>query len=183
MSTPTIDLTHLLNNFTTLQAHFSQTTEDVSHTVIAQSEGVVAIQRPGKFRWEAEQPTHQIVITSGHTLWIYDVDLKQAIQVNLDQGVINPARLLSGKISTLLKEFSVKEIGDHDATIFQLTPKKTNDQFRSVSILFRHNHLAQMKINTTLAQTSVFDFSKVVLNGRLSPDIFIFTPPSGVTIL
>ena len=34
--------------------------------------------RPGRFRWETSDPYQQTVIANGDTLWIYDVDLKQA---------------------------------------------------------------------------------------------------------
>ncbi|MFK3617120.1 outer membrane lipoprotein chaperone LolA, partial [Coxiella burnetii] len=96
-SDATTQLSQLLSNFRTYQAKFNQITFDGQDRVIQQSHGRVMIMRPGRFRWETDSPTKQIIITNGKTLWVYDVDLSQATQQPLAQKTnINPASLLSG---------------------------------------------------------------------------------------
>src|SRR3989338_3432080 len=87
--TAALELTQLLNGFSTFQAQFTQTTTDVNHQVLQQSSGTMMLMRPGRFRWETQNPTHQIVITDGKTLWIYDVDLKQATKQAIQNAPIN----------------------------------------------------------------------------------------------
>src|SRR3990167_4745124 len=117
-------LSGLLNQFTTFQAQFKQKTTDVENNVLQESEGRMMLVRPGRFRFETHNPTHQIVITDGKTLWVYDVDLKQATKQTIQHSAINPAKLLSGDTNTLLKQFTVHMILHRDVLVFQLIPKK-----------------------------------------------------------
>ncbi|MDR0997346.1 MAG: outer membrane lipoprotein carrier protein LolA, partial [Zoogloeaceae bacterium] len=42
------------------------------------SVGRLDVQKPGKFRWQIEQPAPQLMVCDGTTLWFYDQDLNQA---------------------------------------------------------------------------------------------------------
>ena len=99
-----VQLTRLLNQFTTLKANFTQKTVDINNQVLQKSNGNVMLQRPGHFRWETLAPSHQIVTTNGNTLWVYDVDLKQATKESLKHIPVNPAKLLSGHVAVLRSE-------------------------------------------------------------------------------
>jgi len=178
-----VKLSELLNQFTTLQAQFKQTTVDASNHLLQHSYGRVMIQRPGRFRWETQSPTHQIVITDGKILWVYDVDLKQATKQAIQKSAINPAKLLSGNIHDLLKDFTIHLIVHSSAETFQLIPKKLNQQFHSLSMTFVHEKLSNMQIHSTLNQTTTFAFSDVRLNTHLDPLLFEFKAPSGVDVL
>lgn len=176
-------LSQLLNHFTTLQAQFTQTTHDAQGNMMQKSMGAVMIARPGRFRFETVKPMHQIVITNGKVLWVYDVALKQATQQPIEQSQMNPARILSGHVETLLQQFTVRAISRQNTLIFELIPKKPNQQFHSVEILFTHNVLSGMQIESSAGQTTQFDFSNVKLNAPLSPSLFEFKAPKGVDTL
>lgn len=181
--TAALELTQLLNGFSTFQAQFTQTTTNVQHQVLQQSNGTMMLMRPGRFRWETQNPTHQVVITDGKTLWIYDVDLKQATKQSIQNSPINPAKLLSGDVSTLMKQFDVHMIPHQNALVFQLIPKKPVREFRSVAIAFKNHELHSMQIQNTMEQTNTFTFSNVKVNKSLSPNLFKFTAPQGVDVM
>lgn len=181
--TAALQLTQLLNGFSTFQAQFTQTTTDLNQQVMQQSSGTMMIMRPGHFRWETKIPTHQIVITNGKILWVYDVDLKQATKQSIQNSPINPAKLLSGDVATLMKQFSVHLIPHKNSIVFQLIPKKPMREFRSVAIAFQHHELHSMQIQNALEQTNAFVFTHVVINKPLSPDLFKFIPPQGVDVM
>lgn len=176
-------LVALLNQFITLKANFTQTTVDLNQQILQNSNGTVILKRPGHFRWETMKPTHQIVITNDNTVWIYDVDLKQATKQSLQNLPINPATLLSGHIDTLLKQFTVHLIPHHNIMVFQLMPKTPNNAFRSVALVFANSKLKSMHIENNMGQTTVFDFSNVIFNSVLSADLFHFSAPQGVDVL
>src|ERR1700738_1559929 len=73
-------LSQSLGNYTTYEANFQQTSYGKKNHAAQKSHGKVYMMRPGKFRWETTQPYQQTVIANGNTLWIYDVDLRQASQ-------------------------------------------------------------------------------------------------------
>ncbi len=181
--TPAQNLSNLLNQFTTLQAQFTQKTTSAHNTLLQHSNGTVMIKRPGQFRFETLKPEHQIVITNGNDLWVYDVALKQATKQSLQNSPMNPATLLSGNVNTLLQQFTVRFNQHSDLSVFQLIPKKNHQQFRSIIIAFSHEKLSSIQIQNNLNQTTQFTFSHIKLNAHLSPSLFYFNAPSGVDVL
>ncbi|MDP1574125.1 MAG: outer membrane lipoprotein chaperone LolA [Coxiellaceae bacterium] len=182
-STAANQLAKLLNNFTTLAANFSEVTADDSQRVLQKSKGVMMLMKPNYFRFETEKPTHQIVITDGKVLWVYDVDLKQATRQEIQNLPINPAKILSGDVNNFLQKFNVQLMPHQNRLVFQLIPKKQSQAFRSVVLVFRHQELESMQVTASLGQVSTFNFSHLVMNPRLSRAIFHFSPPTGVDIL
>ncbi|MCX7125265.1 MAG: outer membrane lipoprotein chaperone LolA [Gammaproteobacteria bacterium] len=178
-----VQLTRLLNQFTTLKANFTQKTVDINNQVLQTSNGNVMLQRPGHFRWETLQPSHQIVTTNGNTIWVYDVDLKQATKESLKHIPVNPAKLLSGHVAVLLKQFTIHLIPHQNIMVFQLIPKKPNKEFCSLALAFSHEKLISMQIENSLKETTTFDFSDLELNTSLSPTVFEFSAPAGVDVL
>lgn len=182
-STAASQLSHLLDTMHSFQAHFSESVMDSGQALIQKSTGEVMLKRPGKFRWETKNPTHQIVMTNGNTLWVYDVDLAQATKQSLNDLPANPAQFLSGNVDALLKKFSVRMIPHKQILVFQLTPKQKNQQFTSVAFAFEQGELHSMQIETTLNQVSTFIFSNIKMNPSLSDALFEFTAPKGVDVL
>lgn len=182
---PVVDeLNTLLNAYQTYQANFTQETYMEGGGPAQKSSGRVMMMRPGKFRWETNQPTQQIVIANGDTLWIYDVDLQQATRQTIaTQGGVNPAALLTGDVPTLIKQFAITKIKRQGAVWFQLTPKSTDNSFTLVQMQFRQGELVNIRVKNNLGQTSRFHFTGVRLNAHLNPKLFIFTPPKGVDVL
>lgn len=173
-------LGRLLNNFTTYQADFSQVTEDTHRQILQHSNGVMMMMRPNHFRWETKKPEHQIVITDGKTMWVYDVDLQQVTKQSIQNSPINPAKLLSGDVNALVKQFNVSEISNN---IFILTPKKQNPDFKSIRIIFSNNKLTCMQIISAMNQTSIFNFTNIIVNSHLSPTLFQLNTPKNVDVL
>lgn len=181
--TPADQLAKLLDQFTTVKANFTQETLDIYQHVLARSKGTMMLAKPNHFRWDTQLPTHQIVITDGTTLWVYDVDLKQATKQKIENNAMNPAKLLSGNTDQTLKQFDVRMIPHKSIVVFQLTPKNSKEPFTSIAIAFTHDKLSSMHIETAQKQMSIFNFSNVKLNAHLSPDLFQFTVPAGVDVL
>ena len=183
-TTSTQQLSQYLNHFTTFQAHFNQQTVDQNHASLQNSEGTVMLMRPGRFRWNTSSPSHQVVVTNGKLLWIYDIDLQQVTKQNLAQSGTDPAQLLSGHVNTLLQQFNITILKQNSASItFQLTPKKSSQQFKSVVMTFDNKKLVQLEVINSLDQTSIFKFSNIILNAPLSPNLFNFKAPAGVDVL
>ncbi len=63
------------------------------------SYGKMALERPGKFRWEVTKPIPQLIIANEAKLWIYDPDLEQVTirRLKVTSGE-TPALLLSHEI-------------------------------------------------------------------------------------
>src|SRR5438105_3435289 len=71
------NLANLLDAVKSMQANFTQTVYDNHGKSVQTSYGRMAIERPGKFRWEVTKPIPQLIIANESRLWIYDPDLQQ----------------------------------------------------------------------------------------------------------
>ena len=121
------ELIQLLNNIHTMQATFKQfMVNDAGAPVGKKTSGQMALVRPGKFRWEATQPSKQLIIVNDNNVMIYDVDLEQVIKRKVDyKQPGNPAMLLSGSTETLKQVFKITKLKKEGGGIwFKLTPKK-----------------------------------------------------------
>ena len=72
------ELRQFVENVRTLNGRFVQTQTDEHGELVSSGAGMVAIARPGKFRWSYDQPYEQLMVCDGQTIWAYDPDLKQA---------------------------------------------------------------------------------------------------------
>src|ERR1700730_12125110 len=77
------DLESILTSTKTTQADFSQVLTDTKGNQLQTSNGSMAIERPGKFRWDIKSPMKQLIIADGSFLWIYDTDLEQVTKKKL----------------------------------------------------------------------------------------------------
>ncbi|MCH9770329.1 MAG: outer membrane lipoprotein chaperone LolA [Gammaproteobacteria bacterium] len=174
------NLSQLLQGYNSYYAKFTQLTYNNSGQLFNRSNGQVWLLRPGKFRWETLSPSHQILITNGKTLWIYDVDLSQATQRPLTRsGQFSPAQLLTGDAKALAQHFSV----NYKNGWYILTPKDKGFNVKRIQLQFQKNKLAALQFSSNLGQTSKFEFTGIQLNPNLKPNFFNFKAPAGVDIL
>jgi outer membrane lipoprotein carrier protein len=150
------------------------------------SSGKMALARPGKFRWETNAPSKQLLIADGKTVWIYDKDLKQVTQKKQNtKSQVTPAMILSDSTPFLLQSFKVKLLPTQNSTEkwFQLTPKSTESLFQSTTLVFQNNELRIMQIISTIGQRTVLRFSQVKNNPSIKASIFQFHIPKGVDVV
>lgn len=178
------ELVKLLGSFTSMQANFVQNSFDAHGNLLQKSSGQMALQRPGKFRWNTTSPNKQLLIADGKNLWIYDADLQQATKQKLDPSKnTNPASLLSGSIDSLQQRFSVNRMPSSGAgEWFELKPTAKNDMFQWIRLHFENNILTEMSLSDNLGQQSTLTFSQVKTNGDLNSNLFQFKPPAGTDV-
>ncbi len=176
---PVSHLSNLLNHYQTYQAVFVQQTVDPKEGVIANAKGLLFLQKPGRFRWETNEPMHQIIVTNHDQMWIYNQDLAQATVQKLSPSANNPAALLTNSVNQLLQHYTVIEKSHY----FQLTPKQQENDFVAVNLYFTHQALSQLEVINTLGQKNIYRFSKVKINQRLPAHLFEFHPQQGVDVV
>ena len=117
-------------------------------------------------------------------MWIYDAELQQATRQTVsDHAATNPAALLSGDVSTLIKQYTIRKINRRGAVWFQLTPKSKGSSFTLVQMQFIKGRLGNMWLKNNLGQASRFHFYNVRVNVPLNENLFIFKLPPGADLL
>lgn len=180
------DFSTLLNAVRTMQSNFTQTVFDNRGKAIQKSYGRMAMERPGKFRWEIVKPIPQVIIANESRLWIYDPDLEQVTIRVLHQATgETPALLLSHENTSIESDFSVKELPKKADgwRWFALTPKKADNVFASVQMGFQKEQIREMRLDDHLGHTTTIQFENIKTNSKLAPSLFVFKPPANVDVI
>lgn len=179
------ELSDKLSQIQTMQADYLQTIRDDNGRTLQESTGSMALQRPGKFRWETKTPMEQLLIADGEHIWVYDIDLEQVTIRPMDDSDKNkPGYLLSGSVDSLSHDFEVEKMDRPGRlTWYKLTPKEDSGLFAEVQMGFSGDTLQSMDIIDELSQTTEVRFSKEKVNSRLKSDMFVFHMPPDVDVI
>ncbi len=146
--------------------------------------GTVHLARPGRMRWEYDDPPGKIAITDGRRAWLYVPEDRQVI--------VSPLRLRESGIGMLLddtaeivREFSVA----WDETVppaprrLRLTPRRPGAPFDHLLVEPGPDAFPiSVAVVDPLGGTVTWRFSLVRLLDAADPALFRFTPPPGVEV-
>ncbi|MBL1321847.1 MAG: outer membrane lipoprotein chaperone LolA [Methylophaga sp.] len=177
-----------LNDFVqtveTFQADFTQTVFGSNGQVMEEAKGTFALDRPGRFRWDYQDPYPQHIVADGQRIWFYDVDLEQVtVNSQLEALADTPATLLSGETKPEDKYLLTNIPSDDGMLWVELIPKDEESSFQTVVLAFDEIGLRQMIMKDSFDQQTRLVFNKVIENPKLAEDLFVFTPPEGVDVV
>lgn len=179
------DLSQFLNSIRTMHANFSQLSIDRKGKALQRTSGQMALERPGKFRWDIKKPMPQLIIANGAKLWIYDSDLQQVTIRSLKRAAGEvPALLLSDNNPILDKEFVTKEKQVNGATTtFILTPKTRESSYSSIQLTFAQKQLREMQLVDKLGHSTKITFENIQMNMPLTSALFTFKATGKVDVI
>lgn len=174
-------LNTMLQNFNNLKANFSEAIVD-SQGNQSQSTGVLYIQKPNQFRWEAKTPNSQLFISNGQKVWNVEPDLEQVTITPLSQNLsTTPLLLLSGNTKDLAQVFKITE---QDASHYLLVPTDKDSMIKQIVLGFDAQGIVNtLEITNTLGQVSTLTLSDVQINTTLSAGLFTYVPAAGMDVL
>jgi outer membrane lipoprotein carrier protein len=177
-------LHHYLASVQGMAGNFRQQVIDSRGQVIEDASGDVAMQRPGRFRWDYQAPFKRVIVADGERVWLYEADLDQVTIRKLTSGIGDtPAALLTGKES-VLDEFKVgKTWTEGELALVRLIPQSAEADFAGVTLGFKGPELRLLLLEDRLGQLTRIDFSGIRTNPALSPDLFRFQPPPGADVI
>ena len=177
-------LTVFVKTVVTFKADFEQTITDSKGRILEQAQGQFMLERPGRFRWDYQQPYPQHIIADGEHIWFYDVDLEQVTVKSQKEALTStPASLLSGELLPEEK-YHVNDLPAKDGLVWvELIPKESESNFQTVILAFEGNKLKQMLMKDSFDQQTKLVFKRAVENIAFSDDEFNFTPPDGVDVV
>ena len=94
------------------------------------AEGLISFKRPGKMRWLYEAPEEQLLVTNGHTMWLYDPLLENVTIQKLEKITEGTALSFLLGLGNLQADFIHRGISKNlligqDGLILELEPKKS----------------------------------------------------------
>jgi len=149
-----------------------------------ESKGDFIFERPGKFRWNYQQPYPQVLVGDGKKLWSYDPDLAQVTVKTMGDALGGtPAAILSGS-GDLGASFTLENAGEGNGLTWVVaTPKAQDSTFASMKLGFDGARLVGMEIHDNFGQITILKFTAFEANPTIAADAFKFQPPAGVDVI
>ena len=176
------------NHLTTLKAQFQ---ENYNGAGLARNEsGELWLQKPGKMRWQYEQPTPKLFVVDGKNAFFYVPSERQARRMpskKLDD-FRSPIRYLLGH-TKLQQEFPKLAISSEPPkqagnVVLEGIPKGMEDRVQRVLLeISSSNQITRIFIEELDGSTTEFIFRDLQENVAVRPDLFRFAPPAGVEII
>ncbi|HHT0593125.1 TPA: outer membrane lipoprotein chaperone LolA [Legionella anisa] len=181
--TPDALLQTKLNSIRSMTAVFKQTVK-AKKRVVSRSSGTMALQRPGRFRWQTTHPMEQLMVADGQKIWVYDKDLEQVTVKAQQKGLGGTAALfLSGYDDTVTRDFKVAQSNVGNEIVFDLKSKSPKANFQRIKLMFRQNTLTGLELYDQLGQVTTVQLSQIKLNPQLASSMFQFKTPKGVDVV
>ena len=150
--------------------------------------GKITVKRPGKMRWEYEEPDRQIIVTDGKNLWVYRPDDNQVMMGKFPSffGDGKGASFLSD-INLIRQKFNItlENTDSKDYYIIKLLPvKKTNDlSYINLSISKKTFHVEEIATYNLYGDKTLIKLIDIKLLENSDDSIFIFNIPYGTEVL
>jgi len=159
------------------------TVADGGQTSRAQT-GTYAFARPGKFRWDTEQPYPQQVASDGKTLYQYDPDLQQLTVRALDQSIgSSPAAILFGQ-GQLQDAFEVSVLPDADGMSWlRATPRQPDAGLTQLDIGMQQGRPSRLILVDGFGQTTQVELLSLRAQSEFGANAFEIQAPPGTDVI
>ncbi|BCA95814.1 outer-membrane lipoprotein carrier protein [Legionella antarctica] len=172
-----------LNSIRAMTADFKQVVK-AKQREVSRSSGTMALEIPGRFRWQTKQPMEQLVVADGKKMWVYDVDLEQVTVKKQEKGLGGTAALfLSGYDDTVARDFDVTQRDEGKTITFNLKSKSSKANFQRIKLIFIADNLTGLELHDQLGQITTVKLNQIKSNPKLAKKLFQFKPPKGVDIV
>lgn len=169
---------------TSYQARFQQKIINEKQELLEDTKGVMYLQRPGKFRWEYQKPYSHLIVADGDKVWLYDQELESVTVKSFSKGIGDTPAMILSSHRPLDENFYIREIGLQQKLAWaKLIPKSPGPNFDYILLGFDNRGLQTLKFVDKLGQTTIIQFSSVIVNPNLPQRLFRFTPPPGADIV
>jgi outer membrane lipoprotein carrier protein len=165
-----------LSKLSTFEAQFNQKVTDKTDELLQESSGVLKLMQPNRLYWEAFEPSENILIADGKTLWHVDPFVEQVIARDQQQAVANnPIILLSNPASNVWQEFTISQSNKS----FTIVANDPDAQIDKLVLVFEGDILSSLQLHDRQQQISNLTFVEIKQNETLDPSLFIFVLPEG----
>ena len=177
------------NHMQTLEAQFAESYSGAGMT--RKESGTLLLKKPGRMRWDYDEPHPKMFLTDGSTAWFYVPGEKQVRRTPVKQveDLRSPLRYLLGK-SKLEKEFvgltivtDAKPVNGGDI-VLRGEPKGIEERVSETLLeVTPDGMITRIVVEGTDGSVTEFRFLQQKENVQISDEHFRFTPPAGVEVV
>lgn len=183
------DVESAYGRMTDLKAEFTQTAFNKSLNQTIPASGTVYLKKGGKLRWEYVEPTPQVVVSDGKTIWLYTPTLNQVNTGTAPEALAGPAGSFLNGLGKLREHFNPRLLNPaqpKDAegnVLLDLTPKHALPTLNRLILSMDPNgwQVRKAVVYDQFENTVTMKFTKLAINSGLDDKLFVFVPPKGVS--
>lgn len=166
----------------TVIAQFTQVVSVASLKKERKSSGTIAVKRPGRMRWQIQEPDPNLLVSNGTWIWHYTPPFDENDRGQYTQRKASDVQaplanaLLSGAFS-VAKDMKYRKLGNRH---FELIPQKNSGGDILKAEIFIHSKketIERIKLYHRGGNKSDIRLSQVTLGKPLSDSHFNFVPP------
>ncbi|MDE0444948.1 MAG: outer membrane lipoprotein chaperone LolA [Gammaproteobacteria bacterium] len=181
-------LAALLDSMVSYRADFEQVVTGQFGEVLQTATGTMHLERPGRLRWDVDEPYPQLVVADGELVWVYDPDLEQVTVQLFDETVEGSPMMVLTDTSMLETSFRVRMTStmEESEQRFALTPRnpESTSLFREITLSFSTGgSLTGFEVVDDLDQKTAVVFRHGQVNPVLESGLFEFEVPAGVDVI
>jgi len=167
-----------------IEAHFVQAYRSAALGQKIVESGTLRFKRPGRMRWEYNQPEHKLFVCDGADFYFYVPADRQVIVRRRDRDQGLAYRLLFGEVAVEREFTATLESPEGSLTRVKLTPRHTDADVASVVLdVDSAQRLCGIEINDVQGNRSDFTFKDVRENRGIADSAFRFQIPAGVEVV
>jgi outer membrane lipoprotein carrier protein len=176
------------NHLRTLQANFTEIYHGAG--IFREESGTLWLKRPGKMRWEYQQPRQKFFISNGKEAWFYVPGEQQARKTSMKklEDLRSPLGYLLGK-TKLQKEFTALSLAP-DVTplhagdvVLRGVPRFMQTVTQVVMEIAPGGRIVRLVVDGADGSTTEYRFADQQENLQMTDRQFQFTPPPGVQVI
>jgi outer membrane lipoprotein carrier protein len=147
--------------------------------------GTVYFLKPGRMRWEFNDPSRELIVSDGTQLYNYDPELNQVVEAPLAQALRSPGatEFLLGA-GNVAKDFnaSLLDGAGNGLTNLKLVPKSEGNTVE-LGLDPKNFDVETIRVIDQLGNVTSLKFTDIVNNSPVSDTIFKFAIPPGADIV
>jgi outer membrane lipoprotein carrier protein len=177
------------NHMQTLEAQFSETYSGAGMT--RNESGTLELKKPGRMRWDYDEPRPKMFLTDGATAWFYVPGERQVRRTPVKQieDLRSPLRYLLGK-TKLEKEFvgltiatDAKPVNPGDI-VLRGVPKSLQERVSQTLLeVTPEGLITRIVVEELDGSVTEFRFLQQKENVQIADARFKFVPPAGVEVV
>jgi outer membrane lipoprotein carrier protein len=172
-----------------LTADFVQTTRSVAlgaAGAVASSRGSVVFAKPGKMRWDYQEPEPSLVVSDGRWLWVYDPAHQEVQKLPVGEGFLSGAAIqfLLGE-GEIRRDFEVTAETCSDAKVELVLVPRRDASYEKLRVRSdpATGELLETTVTDLLGNVTQIAFSGIRTNRAPADDLFRFRAPPGVRVI
>ena len=149
-------------------------------------QGTVSFRKPGRMRWDFDEPEKQTIVSDGETVYSYDPDLNQVVETPLKDALKSSSAtsflLGMGSINRDFKaEFANPPIPT--GLIDLKLDAKTGGYKIEIGLDPKTYNLVTLTLTDQLGDVTTIDFTDIKNNVELADSTFAFKTPPGADVV